>query len=273
MLQENEIARRLHEYMSERIKGIKVREVRIGVGYTAVALNRRGTGLAAVIRENMASHCGVVAKAGKLSGMPASELLLYLVNSCNAVERALGLATANAILSAEAPQEESDTLALMNLSSGDHVAMVGFFRPLVRRIEETGAKLTVLEKNKALPDILSFKSRGNVLKTCTVAIITATSILNNTLETILNDLENPQMGKYSWAFHPCLPGHIRRDACYPFGRVCCHGPEKSNANRFRGRGNSCLASLREICKFGIDIAMLQIMKIIQLFNENNEFAL
>lgn len=192
MLQENEIARRLHEFMSERIKGIKVREVRIGVGYTAVALNRRGTGMAAVIRENVASHCGVVAKAGKLSGMPASELLLYLVNSCNAVERALGLATANAILSAEAPQEESDTLALMNLSSSDHVAMVGYFRPLVPRIEKTGAKLTVLEKNKALPDILSFKSRGNVLKTCTVAIITATSILNNTLETILNELENPR---------------------------------------------------------------------------------
>jgi uncharacterized protein len=192
MLQKNEIAQRLHEYLSEPIKGIKVREVRIGVGYTAVALNRRGTGLAAVIRENMASHCGVVAKAGKLSGMLASELLLYLLNSCNAAERALGLATANAILSAEAPQEESDTLALMNLSSRDHVAMVGFFRPLVPRIEKTGAQLTVLEKNKALPDILNFKSRGNVLKTCTVAIITATSILNNTLEIILNELGNPR---------------------------------------------------------------------------------
>ena len=192
MLQENEIARRLHEFMSERIKGIKVREVRIGVGYTAVALNRRGTGLAAVIRENMASHCGVVAKAGKLSGMPASELLLYLVNSCNAVERALGLATANAILSEKAPQKESDTLALMNLSSGDHVAMVGLFRPLVPRIEQTGAKLTILEQNKTLTNVLSFKSRGDILKTCTVAIITATSILNNTLETILNDLENPR---------------------------------------------------------------------------------
>ena len=33
MLQENEIARRLHEYMSERITGIKVREVRIGVEF------------------------------------------------------------------------------------------------------------------------------------------------------------------------------------------------------------------------------------------------
>jgi uncharacterized protein len=192
MLQENEIARRLHEYMSERMTGIKVSEVRIGVGYAAVALDKDLTGLAAVIRENMEIHCGVVAKAGKLSGMPASELLMYLVNGRNAVERALGLATANAVLSAGAPQEESDTLALMDLSSGDHVAMIGFFRPLVQRIEKSGAKLTILEKNKALPNLVSFKSRGDILKTCTVAIITATSILNNTLEIILNDLGNPR---------------------------------------------------------------------------------
>ncbi|MFA6054125.1 MAG: DUF364 domain-containing protein [Thermodesulfovibrionales bacterium] len=190
MLQENEIARRLHEYMSERMTGIKVIEVRIGVGYAAVALDKNLTGLAAVIRENLGSHCGVVTKAGKLSGMPASELLDYLINNRNSVEMALGLATANAVLSAEAPEEESDTLALMNLSSKDHVAMVGLFRPLVPRIEQTGAKLTIIEQNKALPNVLSFKSRGDILKTCTVAIITATSILNNTLETILNDLGN-----------------------------------------------------------------------------------
>jgi uncharacterized protein len=192
MLQENEIARRLHEYMSERMTGMKVREVRIGVGYAAVALDENHTGLAAVIRENLAPHCGVVAKAGTLSGMPASELLMYLVNGRNSVEKALGLAVANAVLRTQAPREESDTLALMDLSSKDHVAMVGLFRPLVPRIEQTGAKLTILGKNKALPHIVGFKSRGDILKTCSVAIITATSILNNTLETILNDLGNPR---------------------------------------------------------------------------------
>ena len=192
MLQENEIARRLHKYMSERVTGIKVSEVRIGLGYAAVALDKQCMGLAAVLRQEIGSHCSVVAKAGKLSGMPAAELLGYLTNSRNSVEMALGLATANAVLSTEAPQEESDALDLMKLSAKDHVAMVGLFKPLVSRIEQTGAKLSILEKNKAIPNMLSFQSRGNILKTCTVAIITATSILNNTLETILNDLENPR---------------------------------------------------------------------------------
>jgi uncharacterized protein len=192
MLQENEIAQRLHTYLSEQMTGMKVREVRIGVGYAVVELDRKCMGLAAVLRQEMESHCSVVAKAGKLSGMQASEILMYLLTGRNAVEKALGLATANAVLSAEVPQEESDALSLMNLSSKDHVTMVGLFRPLVLRIEQSGAKLTILEQNKALPNVLSFKTRGDILKTCTVAIITATSILNNTLETILNDLVNPR---------------------------------------------------------------------------------
>jgi uncharacterized protein len=192
MLKENEISHRLHEYMSGRMTGIKVSEVRIGVGYAAVVLDENLSGLAAVLRQDMEFHCGVVAKAGKLSGMPASELLLYLPNGRNAVERALGLAAANAVLSTGAPQEESDALALMNLSPGDQVTMVGLFRPLVPRIEQSEAKLTILEEKEALPGTLTFKRRGDALKTCTVAIITGTSILNNTLETILNELGNPR---------------------------------------------------------------------------------
>lgn len=194
MLQKNEIARRLHKYLLKRDTVRKVEEIRIGLGYVVVALDKRRTGLAAVLRQDLEFHCGILAKAGTLSGIPASDLLNYLITGRNPLEKALGLATANAILSEEAPEEESDALALMNLSSRDHVVMIGFFRPLVPRIEQTKAKLTVLEKQKDndLPYVFSFKSRGDILRTCTVAIITATSFLNNTLEKILNDLENPR---------------------------------------------------------------------------------
>jgi uncharacterized protein (DUF4213/DUF364 family) len=196
MLQKNEIAQRLYDHLLKRDTVRKVEEVRVGLGYVAVALDKKRTGLAAVLRQDLEFHCGLLAKAGTLSGTPASDLLSYLVNGRNPLERALGLATANAILSAEAPHEEGDAIDLMNLSSNDHVAMVGLFRPLVTRIEQTGAKLTVLEKqkNRALLHIpvFSFKSRWDIFKSCTVAIITATSMLNNTLEKILNNLENPR---------------------------------------------------------------------------------
>lgn len=196
MLEKNEIARRLYNYIFDRVSGKNIKEVRIGLGYVAVAIDEKYTGLAAVVRHDLGSHCNVLSKAGTLAGLPASDLLNYLQNGRNSLETALGLATANAILSAEAPQNESDTFALMNLSSRDRVVMIGLFRPLVPLIKQTGAKLIVLEKqkNKTLSHIpvLSFKSRGDILKSCTIAIITATSILNNTLERILNELGSPR---------------------------------------------------------------------------------
>ena len=155
MLPKNEIARRLFENLSERVTGKKVEEVRAGLGYVAVALDKKCIGLAAVLRQDLEFHCGVLAKAGTFTGTPALDLLNYLVNGRNPLERALGLATANAILSAKASHEESDAIALMNLSSDDHVVMIGLFRPLVARIEQTGARLMVLEKNKSrtIPNI------------------------------------------------------------------------------------------------------------------------
>jgi len=194
MLKKNEIARRLFEYLSEHVTGKKVEEVRIGLGYVGVALDKKCTGLAAILRQDLEFHCGILAKAGTLPGTPALDLLDYLVSGRNPLERALGLATANAVLSTEAPREENDALALMNLSSNDHVVMIGLFRPLVPRIEQTGAKLTVLEKqkNKVIPHIISYRSRGGILSSCSVAIITATSILNSTIENILNELGNPR---------------------------------------------------------------------------------
>jgi len=194
MLQKNEIARRLFEYLSKRVTGKKVEEVRIGLGYVAVALDKKSTGLAAVLRQDLEFHCGLLAKAGTFPGTPALDLLTYLVNGRNPLERALGLATVNAVLSKEAPQEESDAFALMNLSPKDSVVMIGLFRPLVPRIEQTGASLMVLEKNKSktIPNILSFRRRRGVLSSCSVAIITATSILNSTLEKILNELGTPR---------------------------------------------------------------------------------
>ena len=70
--------------------------------------------------------------------------------------------------------------------------MVGLFTPMVPKIEATGAKLTVIERNPARLAVLDKKESGRILKECTVAIITATALLNDTLEEVLNGLGNPR---------------------------------------------------------------------------------
>lgn len=194
MIKTDDISRHIHEYLSSRSRELHVEEVRIGLGYVGVLLEGDRPGLSALLRNELPPGCGTLDKAGTLAGSDASELLDLLVNGRNPLEKALGLATANAIICPDIAEEpERDSIALMNLSPADRVAMVGYFGPLVERIRKTGANLRIIEKNpNRMEEILDRKDSDKILEECSVAIITATSILNNTIEEILNRLGNPR---------------------------------------------------------------------------------
>ena len=193
MIKMDDISRHIHEHLSGRSLNLHIEDVRIGLGYVGVLLEGGRPGLSALLRNELSPGCGVFNKAGTLVGSAASELLDLLVNGRNPLEKALGLATANAIICPDIAEEpERDSIALMNLSPRDRVAMVGYFGPLVERIRKTGANLHIIEKDPNRMEIPDRKEIDSILEKCSVAIITATSILNNTIEEILNRLGNPR---------------------------------------------------------------------------------
>ena len=192
MLPTGEIARRLFDSVFHRGENAVIEEVRIGLGYVGVLLDDRRMGLAALLLHELPSGCSVFPDAGRLAGSRARSLLRNLIEGQNQLTKALGLAAANAVLHAASGEDEKDSLSIMKLVPEDHVAMVGLFTPMIPKIEGTGAKLTVIERNPARLAVLDKKESGRILKECTVAIITATALLNDTLEEVLNGLGNPR---------------------------------------------------------------------------------
>jgi uncharacterized protein (DUF4213/DUF364 family) len=192
MLPRGEIARRLFDSVFHRGENAVIEEVRIGLGYVGVRLDDRRMGLAAMLLHELPSGCSVFPDAGRLAGSKTPSLLTNLIEGRNPLEKALGLAAANAVLSAAFDEDERDSLSIMKLMPEDHVAMVGLFTPMVPKIEATGAKLTVIERNPTRMAVLDKKESGRILKECTVAIVTATTLLNDTLEEVLNGLGNPR---------------------------------------------------------------------------------
>ncbi len=193
MIKMGDISKHIHEHLYNRSKKLYVEEARIGLGYVGVLLEGDRPGLSALLRNELPPGCGVFSKAGTLAGSDASEILDLLVNGKNPLEKALGLATANAMIGPDIAEEpERDSIALMTLSPTDRVAMVGYFGPLVERIRKTGANLHIIEKDPKRMEIPEGKNINRILEKCSVAIITATSILNNTIEEILNGLGNPR---------------------------------------------------------------------------------
>ena len=80
---------------------------------------------------------------------------------------------------------EGDLLDVLALTKDDRVGMVGYFGPLVPVIKQRAGELIVFEENMARADgLLPGSSAAEILPTCSVAIITATSIINNSFEPI-----------------------------------------------------------------------------------------
>ena len=106
----------------------------------------------------------------------------------------IGLAAVNAICqhvmrtSAAPIDSATDSLGLMNVQEGDRIGMVGFFRPLLKYIQEVDAELVVVEKNEALIDTvpnLHITLDATELNRCNKVLCTSTVVLNNTIDDVL----------------------------------------------------------------------------------------
>jgi len=85
---------------------------------------------------------------------------------------------------------ESDTQALAGITpnEGDHVGMVGLFKPLVPPVLASGARLTVLELDSAVAGAQTdyeITLDRSAVRRCTQALCTSTVLINDTLDEIL----------------------------------------------------------------------------------------
>jgi uncharacterized protein (DUF4213/DUF364 family) len=163
-----------------------VTDIRIGLGYTAVLLADGRCGLAYTLHEQEYESCCVIPEAGKLAGRKASELIPWIKLDDNTA-CAIGLATVNAILSPPEKAVESDILGLLPVHSDDSVGMIGFFGPLVHPLKERVKALHIFER-RPNPElgILSESAARDMLPECQIAVITATAILNHTIDGLLD---------------------------------------------------------------------------------------
>lgn len=111
------------------------------------------------------------------------------------VAKALGFAAINALsqsLFSRAdwiPQPTADALGQLDPAKGEHIGMIGLFPPLVGRVTEAGARLTVLELRS---DLAGERQDFRVtldpreLATCEKIVSTCTVMLNDTLDKVLD---------------------------------------------------------------------------------------
>lgn len=181
------LAARLSGLLRERAARRTVVEVCIGSTYLAVRLDDGALGLSAVPRAEVPLQIETLPPPS-LAGADASTVLAWLNEPGRPRRKAVALALANALIRQDRSDAEGDALDLIRLTPADRVVMVGRFSPLIEKIRVAGASLTILEKDAGKGLVLAGRERGAVLKSATVALITATTLLYDSLEEILDDL-------------------------------------------------------------------------------------
>jgi uncharacterized protein (DUF4213/DUF364 family) len=161
--------------------------------FCAVELADGSIGFSHVLIDTAKPLASVYSDAGAFVGMEAAALARGFAGKDPAA-RALGFAAINALsqhLFTRAnwtPTASGDSLGEVEPKRGEHIGMIGLFRPLVARINEAGARLTVLELR---PELAGDHEGCRVtldpadLATCDKVVSTCTVLLNDTLDGVL----------------------------------------------------------------------------------------
>ncbi|MFH0788626.1 MAG: DUF364 domain-containing protein [Pseudomonadota bacterium] len=179
------IQEKIIQVLRERDKEERVKDVRLGLGYTAVQLESGHTGLAFTFRQNLPGGCSVFHGLRPLAGRPAVALLPFL-DSGEKIEATVGLAAANALTNHHINgAQEGDILKVLDIHPQDEVGMVGYFAPMVPELKKRVKHLTIFEKWEQPGLILPEEAAFEWLPKCQIALITSTTLLNNTIDPLL----------------------------------------------------------------------------------------
>jgi uncharacterized protein (DUF4213/DUF364 family) len=183
---EDGVRERIIQHLSPAAQERTVYRVQVGLIYSAVQLDTGAVGVAYTFPESRECRAENGGERRPLVGRKASILLSGLEGK-DLLASALGLATANALLASRPPSphmRDGDVLEGLQLRSGDRVCMVGCFVPLLKSLQARQISVTAVDQVPK-PESLPAHEAEHHLPRSQVAIITATSLINGTLDHLL----------------------------------------------------------------------------------------
>ncbi|MFH0766322.1 MAG: DUF364 domain-containing protein [Calditrichota bacterium] len=214
MTPEDALVHRIIDNFSAQAKYLRLARTAVGMKAVGVQLDDYSCGVAyrfgsGVTQDDSAriSICPVRTPEGRggldsLPGRQADEILDYLLSE-NSLQRSIGLAVANCLASRSLSLKLSDSiemnalktvdgdvLSAIELDSDTRVAMIGYFEPLVPKLRDR-CRLEIYELDTSrAPGLHESTEAFEGLLQCEVALITSTTIINGTIDKLLEASRN-----------------------------------------------------------------------------------
>jgi uncharacterized protein (DUF4213/DUF364 family) len=193
-----------------RLQDVWLDDLVIGLFFTGVKLSNGHAGVAFTpIGEIPEAVCcpttaARMPQAGALEGRPASEIIQYATDK-NVIKSAIGVATLNTLSLSIIEYEEEpeygvirgvDGFDLLKIQPHETVSLIGAFGPYIKRLKMMGNPFYIIEKHPQTlrPDEMKFfkpeKEMASALEKSGVVVLTGTSIVNHTIDSILPLIKN-----------------------------------------------------------------------------------
>jgi hypothetical protein len=183
---------RLGKEYADTLPGNIVDEITLGVVYSGARIGTHGGVAATQIPES--AHCENLSSAGTMHNNPLPQVL-EMGKSSNSLKRTAATSALNAFIKKTGEDissyESSDTSVLDIIKNDDRVAMVGHFAPMIPGILRKASTLYVAEKRPIKDEritIVPDEELEETIASSDVAIITGTTLLNNSLDPLLESV-------------------------------------------------------------------------------------
>lgn len=230
----------LLEIAEDDLKGMKVIDVRIGLSYTGVLSKNQRFGLAYSFRDEATECCEVVDSAGELEGNALS--LAELALTSRAVDSAVGVATINAAVNQNVEGDEGPLLDFLGIRDGDKVGMVGNFKPVIEKLDR-GIELFIFERNSPDEEVYPDWAVEQMLPQVDVSIITGTSVVNKTIDHLIELSSNAREIAILGPTTPLAPEVFRNRGVSFLGGMIVENPEKAMKIISQGGGTRKLGKV------------------------------
>lgn len=180
-----------------RIRALHLPAARPGAGnkgeFCALELDDGSLGISYVLLDDTLERLRGAADGCGLAGADALALARRYATG-SGTDKTLGFAAANALTrcfydrAGFCPATSADSIGRLQPQAGERIGMIGLFTPLIARILEAGAQLTVVELNPELAgdrDGYRVTLDAGELAGCTQVVSTSTLLLNDTLDRML----------------------------------------------------------------------------------------
>ena len=170
----------------------------LGLSLTGVELDGTDIGLSYVLRERLPAGCSIFGFAQHIIGQPALDVARLVLEGRDDAQRGVGMAVITAATRAlDLPDEPvTPTPFGLQVRAADKVGMIGYIPPVVEQLTRMKAQVCIFDKGLTVSggdgaaQVMAMSQQPEILPLCDLMIITGTTLINSSLDYLLELCQN-----------------------------------------------------------------------------------